>query len=113
MGKKRGREVEEAAEIEEETCRKARGSKRRRGLSDAMSENLTGIKLGGRYLVGRLGTWVPVKPVSGKVVSVALVKLELDLRRVRRSGYLRDLTAVASQACPSACLLRTIVGTYS
>ena len=57
LGSKNGREVEEAAEIEEETCRKARGSKRRRGLSDAMSENLTGIKLGGRYLVGRyLGT---------------------------------------------------------
>lgn len=44
LGKRNGREVEEAAavEIEEEKCRAARGSKRRRGFSDAMSENLQG-----------------------------------------------------------------------
>ena len=43
FGKRNGREVEEEAfEIEEENCLAARGSRRRRGLSDAMVENLTG-----------------------------------------------------------------------
>lgn len=43
FGKRNGREVEEEAfEIEEENWRAARGSRRRRGLSDAMLENLAG-----------------------------------------------------------------------
>ena len=47
FGKRKGREVEEVVvvEIEEEKCRATRGSKRRRGLSDAMSEKIQGATL--------------------------------------------------------------------